>query len=270
MNRKTLKVEGHRGAITNAHENTLEAFLEADRLKIDGIEFDLWLTKDRVPIISHGKTAEGLEVMMSTVTNRLEYIFLPHINSADLKNYVYPNTHFKIPTFEEMLIALKDSAMYLNVELKDYSPELVEQILLIIKTVKPSVKVTFSSFNLKLRPIIDQLCSKHGMPRYPFGYLVHQENDFPNIEELAKEIIPGEDSLNIDIQFVFMNNKFARDYIAKASALGLHIKAYNLMVTTELEDTPLFDALIEYGVETFIGNRVEKLMDYNRKIAESK
>jgi glycerophosphoryl diester phosphodiesterase len=269
MNRRTLKVEGHRGAITNAHENTMEAFLEADRLQIDGIEFDLWLTKDQVPIISHGKTSEGLEVMMSTVTNRIEYIFLPQITSHDLKNYVYPNSHNKIPTFEEMLVALRDSKMYLNVELKDYSSELVEQILLIIKNVKPSVKVTFSSFNLKLRLVIDQLCAKHSMPRYPFGYLVHQEADFPDLDLLAKEVIPGEDSLNIDIQFVFMNNKFARDYVARASALGLHIKAYNLMVTTELEDTPLFEALVDYGVQTFIGNRVERLMEYNKKALES-
>lgn len=264
IRRKALNVEGHRGAITNAHENSMEAFLEAERLEIDGIEFDLWLTSDHVPVISHAKTKGGLEVLLSTITNKLDYVFLPLISSENLKNYVYPNTHTKIPTFQEMLLALKDSRLYLNVELKESRPELAEAVIKIIQKVKPSAKIIFSSFYFSLRPIIDDLCHKNGLPRYPFGYLVGPENDFPPLDELAGTIMPREDSINIDVQFVLLKSEQVRQYIEKAIAIGLVIKCYNLIVLSEFEDHDLFDTLVEFGVETFICNRVEKLLHYNK------
>jgi len=266
MNIRSLKVEGHRGAITNAHENSLEAFLEAERLKIDGIEFDLWLTKDKVPVISHGKTTVGLEVLLSKVTNKLEHVFLPHTTSQNLNNYVYPKSHAAICTLEEVLISLKDSHMYLNLELKDYSSELIEQILRLIQSLKPSVKITFSSFNLKLRETIDDYCIKIGLPRYPFGYLIDNEEMLPCLDSLAQQIMPSEDSINIDIQFVLLQNEKVKDYLKKASSLGLTIKCYNLMILTEMEGHSMYEALIEYGVDTFICNRVERLIEYNQSL----
>jgi len=264
IRRKALNVEGHRGAITNAHENSMDAFLEAERLEIDGIEFDLWLTSDHVPVISHGKTKGGLEVLLSTITNKLEFVFLPLICSENLKNYVYPKTHAKIPTFEEMLIALKDSKLYLNVELKEHRPELVEAVIKIIQSIRPSAKIVFSSFHLSIRPVLDELCQKNGLPRYPFGYLLGTETELPPLEGLAGTIIPREDSINIDVQFVLLRNEQVRQYIKDASSIGLVIKCYNLMVLSEFEDHDLFDSLVEFGVETFICNRVENLLHYNK------
>ncbi len=264
MRSAALKVEGHRGAITNAHENSMEAFLEAERLGIEGIEFDLWLTSDRVPIVSHGKTKGGLEVLLSTITNKLEYVFLPHISHEDLKAYVHPNTHSRILTFQEMLTALKDSRLYLNVELKQAKPELAEEVIKIIQMIKPTAKITFSSFHFSLRPVIDQLCHKHGLSRFSFGYLVEHGHQPPSLDDLNAVLIPREDSINIDIQFVLLNNETMKLYIEQANAMGLVTKCYNLMVLSECEDSALFDALVEFGVETFICNRVEKLLEYNK------
>jgi glycerophosphoryl diester phosphodiesterase len=264
MRSQFLKIEGHRGAITNAHENTLEAFLEAERLKVDGIEFDLWLTKDKVPVISHGKTTGGLEILLSKTTNKLEYVFLPYITYEGLKNYVYPTSQASICTLEEVLISLKDSHMYLNLELKDHSQELIEEILNIIQSVKPSVKITFSSFNLRLRQILDEMCLKVGLPRFPFGYLIDCEHSLPCLDSLSNQIIPSEDSINVDIQFVLLNNEKIRNYLKKASTLGLSAKCYNLMALTDMEDGPMYEALVEFGIETFICNRVERLIEYNQ------
>jgi glycerophosphoryl diester phosphodiesterase len=43
----------HRGARAHAPENTLEAFRLAVRLGATGIESDVWLTADRIPVLDH-------------------------------------------------------------------------------------------------------------------------------------------------------------------------------------------------------------------------
>ena len=44
---------GHRGARAHAPENTLEAFELALRLGANGLESDVWLTADGVPVLDH-------------------------------------------------------------------------------------------------------------------------------------------------------------------------------------------------------------------------
>ena len=43
----------HRGASAHAPENTLEAFVLARRLGATGLESDVWLTADGVPVLDH-------------------------------------------------------------------------------------------------------------------------------------------------------------------------------------------------------------------------
>ena len=43
----------HRGARAYARENTLEAFQLALRLGAQGLESDVWLTKDQIPVLDH-------------------------------------------------------------------------------------------------------------------------------------------------------------------------------------------------------------------------
>ena len=47
---------GHRGASAVAPENTMAAFREAIAVKADGIEFDVRLTRDGVPVVIHDST----------------------------------------------------------------------------------------------------------------------------------------------------------------------------------------------------------------------
>src|SRR6476619_1442690 len=44
---------GHRGARAHAQENTLESFALALRLGATGLESDVWLTTDGVPVLDH-------------------------------------------------------------------------------------------------------------------------------------------------------------------------------------------------------------------------
>ncbi|HSS10090.1 MAG TPA: glycerophosphodiester phosphodiesterase [Acidimicrobiales bacterium] len=48
----------HRGARAHAPENTLEAFQVARKLGATGLESDVWLTADRVPVLDHDGLAQ--------------------------------------------------------------------------------------------------------------------------------------------------------------------------------------------------------------------
>ena len=52
------KVIAHRGASGYAPENTLEAFVLAVSQKVDGIELDVQLTRDGVPVVIHDETID--------------------------------------------------------------------------------------------------------------------------------------------------------------------------------------------------------------------
>lgn len=46
-------VEGHRGSVIEP-ENTLIAFQNAIKLGCESIELDIWLSKDKIPVVIHG------------------------------------------------------------------------------------------------------------------------------------------------------------------------------------------------------------------------
>ena len=50
---KKIFVEGHRGYCAKYPENTMVSFEAAIDLGVDAFEFDVWLSKDKVPVIMH-------------------------------------------------------------------------------------------------------------------------------------------------------------------------------------------------------------------------
>ncbi|MFT3854683.1 MAG: glycerophosphodiester phosphodiesterase [Ilumatobacteraceae bacterium] len=92
---------GHRGARAHAAENTLEAFALALRLGSNGLESDVWLTADGVPVLDHDgvvKRRVGRSRPISTVAR------------ADLPEH--------IPSLAE-LIARCGADYHLSLDLKD-------------------------------------------------------------------------------------------------------------------------------------------------------
>src|SRR5215813_10685404 len=69
---------GHRGASAVVPENTMAAFREAIAAGADGIEFDVRLTRDGVPVIIHDdslRRTSGLSQRIAALTwSRLEQL----------------------------------------------------------------------------------------------------------------------------------------------------------------------------------------------------
>jgi glycerophosphoryl diester phosphodiesterase len=116
---------GHRGARAHAPENTLEAFELALRLGANGLESDVWLTADGVPVLDHDgllRRRLGRSRPIATVT-RAE--LPPHVPTlADLVVRCGSDYHLSLD--------LKDAAAGIAViqVVEHLAPELVPRLWL--------------------------------------------------------------------------------------------------------------------------------------------
>ena len=140
-----MKVFAHRGLSSLFPENTIEAFKEALKYKIDGIETDIQLTKDGKMVIFHDETLER-------TTNGKG--FLKDYTLEELKD-LNANNHmegvYKIPTLTELLDLLKDYPdLTINLELKtsvfEY-PGIEEKVYDEVKKFGLQKQIIISSFN---------------------------------------------------------------------------------------------------------------------------
>ena len=105
----TLNI-AHRGASLAAPANTLAAFDKAVELGADGIEFDVHLSADSVPVVIHDFTVDG----STDGHGRVADMTLAQLRRLDA------GAGEHIPTLEEVLAAMGERLL-LNIELKSLS-----------------------------------------------------------------------------------------------------------------------------------------------------
>lgn len=140
------KVWAHRGASGYAPENTLEAFRKAVEMGADGVELDVQLTKDAQVVVIHDESIDRV----SNGSGRVEDYTL-----EELKKFNFNKTHpeyewASIPTLEEVLELLKDTALTVNIELKTgvcFYDGIEEKVLKIVKERSMKERIIYSSFN---------------------------------------------------------------------------------------------------------------------------
>lgn len=139
-------VIGHRGASLRAPENTLAAFRLADELGADGVEMDIKLTKDRVPIVMHDSTLERTTNGSGRV-RQTTYADIAALDAGAWFSDAYSGE--RVPTLTEVLESTP-RGLLLNLELTNYdSPrdELPEVVLREVRAANAQERVLFSSFN---------------------------------------------------------------------------------------------------------------------------
>lgn len=143
---KTLII-AHRGASKVCPENTMAAFKQALTYKADGIELDVQLTKDGIPVVIHDETLER-------TTNGKGYVCdhsLQQLKTLNAGSWFHQSfSKETIPTLEEVLQWLHTQPLLLNIELKnaivDY-PQLEQSVLHLVKAYHMEERTVFSSFN---------------------------------------------------------------------------------------------------------------------------
>ncbi len=130
-----VKVLGHRGFSSAYPENTLLAFRKAIEAGADGIELDVWLTKDGRVIVMHDETIDRT----SDMSGRQKEMTLDELRKANVGGGE------RIPTLEEVFELLPRDSI-INVELKDR--EAVGEVARIIRSNNPE-RVLVSSFDVE-------------------------------------------------------------------------------------------------------------------------
>lgn len=136
----TLNI-AHRGFSGKYPENTMLAFRKASEFYCDGIETDVQLTKDGVPVLIHDET-------LDRTSN----------GSGLVKDYTYSELlkldfghGQKIPSLEDFIAFSKENNLFINLELKNsiLPYEGLENITLnlLYKYSYPKDKIILSSFN---------------------------------------------------------------------------------------------------------------------------
>ncbi len=124
---KNIYVEGHRGFAAEYPENTLVSFEKAMELGVDAIEFDVWLSRDKVPVLMH----DGNAWRTCRVDRLLKDMTLAQIKQLDAGFDRKFGDKFKgtqVPTLRELLElrSAKRPDLLLGVEIKEYTEECVD------------------------------------------------------------------------------------------------------------------------------------------------
>lgn len=111
-----VKIIAHRGANRYAPQNTLPAFEKAFELESDGIETDVHLTSDGVPVICHNYNIDGL----SNGKGAIREMTLEQFKGYDFGSYFSDKfTDTPAPTLEELLeLCANKKLEILNLEIK--------------------------------------------------------------------------------------------------------------------------------------------------------
>ena len=137
---------GHRGAMGERPENTSISFKKALDDGADGIEFDVHLTSDGIPVVIHDEKVDR-------TTNGSGLISLMSLKEIKGLNVTADESNYKkekILTLKETLDLITPDSRLINIELKQgpvVYPGLEEKVIGIVRNYNIVDKVIISSFN---------------------------------------------------------------------------------------------------------------------------
>ncbi|MDR3191642.1 MAG: glycerophosphodiester phosphodiesterase [Treponema sp.] len=222
-----MKVIAHRGYSGRYPENTMLAFKKAAEAGADEIEMDVQLTKDGTVVITHDESLERVTGVKGWVRD-FDFAELRKLDASSVFRGEYGFN--PIPSLEEYLVWVKDTAIVTNIELKNsdfYYEGLEEKTIALIQKQGLEGRIIFSSFNHASLLKCKKLC-----PPIPCGVLVEQHVggagyyikssglDFyhPAIRFLSGEVVEDCENHGVAINVWTVNDM---DGLLKAEAWGL-------------------------------------------------
>ncbi len=158
----------HRGFSSKYPENTMLAFEKAVEAGCDGIELDVQLTKDGVPVVIHDETTKRT----TNRAGRVRSLTLKELKELDASNGF--STEYgmnRIPTLEEYFEYIRDKDIFTNIELKNSVVRyegMEEKVIGLVRRYDLVGRVVFSSFNHHSMILCKKLC-----PEIPCSFLTN-------------------------------------------------------------------------------------------------
>ncbi len=159
---KNIIVEGHRGYCAKFPENTLISYEAAMRLGVDMFEFDIWLTKDKIPVLMH----DGNASRTCGVNRHLRDMTLAEVRQLDAGfaakfGDTFTGKGVGVPTLEELCelaVRVRPDVAF-GVEIKEYTEETVDIAVPILKKYGFFDTACFYAFDV---PTLRWLKNKYG------------------------------------------------------------------------------------------------------------
>lgn len=140
----------HRGFSGRFPENTILAFSKAAELPIDGLEMDIYATRDDVLVVSHDDSV----ARMTNGNGRIQQYTLAELKELDAgyrfskdggKTFPFRGQGITIPTMDEVLAHFPD--LWLNVDIKQHEPRVVDQFCNLIRRHDAARQLCVGSFS---------------------------------------------------------------------------------------------------------------------------
>jgi len=176
---RNIYIEGHRGACALYPENTLLSYEKALEMGVDAIEFDIWLSKDKVPVLMH----DGNPYRTCGVAGHLRDMTLAEIKKLDPCFQEKFGDRFRgqveVPTLEALLklVQAKNPNFKLGVEIKEYTEETVDISVALLKEYGFFENCWFYAFNGRIIKYLKEKYNARTM-----GYPDFQMKEFISYE----------------------------------------------------------------------------------------
>ena len=156
-----LLIIGHRGASAVAPENTLTAFSRALEDGADGVEFDVRLSRDRVPVVIHDAALKRT----ANLDRLVEELDASELQRCDVSNWFksapakrkYAGT---VPTLAQVFELFQQTNALLCLEMKSEAANATKLVAAVVNEIHKSQmakRVVVSSFDLNAVALVKKI-----------------------------------------------------------------------------------------------------------------
>ena len=248
---------GHRGASAVAPENTMAAFREAITAVADGIEFDVRLTKDHVPVVIHDSSLRRTAGLCSRIADST-WSELKEVNVGSwfaLKRKLPPASFATetLPSLAKLFTLFESNNLLLYLEMKCDSPvehtPLAEACSKLINEYSFKERVIVECFDLRALEVIKKVD-----PGIKTAALFEPTIARPKVM-LDQRII--DQTLAVGASELALHHRLARKrLVQKARLAGLQV------VVWTVDDPTWIERAQSIGVEALITNDPAAMLAY--------
>lgn len=242
------QVVAHRGVTGEVPENTIPAFEQAIQVGADGVELDVRLTSDGVPVVFHYFYLDGFTTGQGPLhANTRESLRRVGVIEKDRPE------HFAIPTLREVLQVIA-GRIDLEIELKGPEPELAEataEVLSDFRAQWPSMELM--SFEPLLLRSMQELCS------VPVDLLTHRseswmKGDYVAYVGLHRARLAGARAVHLH------PTQLSVEVVEAVRAGGIDVHSW------DVNDREAFELMLELEIPRFTTDRASEILRWREGV----
>lgn len=275
------KIYGHRGAKGTYPENTLLSFAKAIEQGVEGLELDVYMTKDGEIVVIHDESLERTtdgngSIKDMTLEEIKQFSAGPKSKFAHFPNYDEELwAAERVPTLMEVFELLKPYPTELNIELKTTLEKyegIEEKVLSIVKAYGNQRKVVYSSFHL---PTI--LRVKRLSPEAKIAWLLSEKITLPKDQlqtlelealHIAKSIVLPNKNIALQLMHLMSTLNISEateikqlvDFIEGSNSVDAFHNLYEQIRVWTVNEPEEIKQLLDLGVDTIITDYPERAL----------